>query len=1040
MDFLKKLTHIQNIFCIFIFLLLGAPTPWFDACAHGAPVRVHLVDGLSGSPVSNVKITAQEMLSNGKGKWVASGTTNGQGVVQFDLDGLGQGRTYRFYAKVFNGITSYSEQISAPGQFIFRVGKLKAILISGADGSILSNYKVTLKELMPNGKGKWRASGKTDGNGTIRFDPEGLGKGNTYLLAAKSPLDGSWKYSRPISSQGIFTFKVGNRPVIVTVINGLSKVPLSGLKVTAVRLLRGGKTKWVATRTTDSNGTAVFDLDGLDTGRVFRLYCKPYNGGTVYSKDIVRPGPFLFQVGQIPVRLTDRNTNQPLSGKKLIIYKLKKDKKLKWLKSGTTDENGVVIFDVPGLGTGTRFVVRAERPFGDKKRYYSPWISGPGPVEFQIDRTGTYDLDMEPPWIGFLRPESGAKVPETGFSAYGMVTDNQELGKVRLRILYPDGTISEIPASLEDGGKWHAFLDETLLKQYKGKNIRLEATAIDRALNTSGATLHVAVVSDSSPPSLTLTYPKEAQPVERHGFALSGNIQDETVVKDVIVTLSCSKGDKKNPSRHALFDLAEGKWLVSFPYEDLPGCKDITVHIRALDTSGNTRDVSYQVTTKDRVPDARQLLDRVTFGATPTLLFQTLEKGPEPYFSAQLHPETVDDSFFEKHFGDFKPVKKYDLIDMQLLRSVYSKRQLQEVMTWFWENHFNTDITRHYHIEYELEENSLFRRHALGHFRDLLKISAQSPAMLYYLDNVSNRKEKPNENYARELMELHTLGVDNGYTQEDVVQVARCFTGWRVKDGKFFFDARRHDYGEKRVLGHVIPAGQGIEDGLQVLDILASHPNTAGFICKKLATYLVSDDPDEELIRHCATVFRSTDGDIGQVVSMLVHSEQFNSPFNFHRKVKTPLEFVAGFIRNFSVAPSMKHLRRTLDILGMRPFFYPLPTGWPETGPKWMNSDQYLQRLRFVAKSVFNKNKDSYCKLDPRAFFLQAGVSSPEQMVDYLLEVALSGDYTEKERKSALGFLEKAVAKDFDMNDPEVEQALRELFVLVLSFPEYQLQ
>ncbi len=369
-----------------------------------------------------------------------------------------------------------------------------------------------------------------------------------------------------------------------------------------------------------------------------------------------------------------------------------------------------------------------------------------------------------------------------------------------------------------------------------------------------------------------------------------------------------------------------------------------------------------------------------------------------------------------------------------------SRRQRREVMTWFWENHFSTDVTRHYHVEYEVSENNLFRRNAFGKFRDLLEISARSPAMLYFLDNVSNRKEDPNENYAREIMELHTLGVDNGYTQQDIVEVARCFTGWRAKDGGFFFDGKRHDYGEKKVLGHVIPAGRGIEDGLEVLDILAGSPGTARFICRKLLVYLVSDEPSVDARERCSMLFQASGGDIGRVVSMIVHSREFNDPANYHEKVKTPLAFVSGFVRNLNAQPSPEHLRRTMDRLGMRLFHYPLPTGWPDTGEKWINSNQYLQRIRFVNEAVFNNGKERYCSVDLGKFFSDAGLSTAEDVVDYLFSITMGDDYTDEEKRLALTILNGESSGEFDINGPSADERLRKLAATVLSFPEYQLR
>ena len=249
-----------------------------------------------------------------------------------------------------------------------------------------------------------------------------------------------------------------------------------------------------------------------------------------------------------------------------------------------------------------------------------------------------------------------------------------------------------------------------------------------------------------------------------------------------------------------------------------------------------------------------------------------------------------------------------------LLRAVYSERQLFELMANFWENHFsifaNKDADRFLLSEFDRDA---IRPFALGNFRDLLGATARSSAMLYYLDNWQSSvqrqypatNDKPartvggiNENYARELMELHTLGVDGGYTQKDVQEVARCFTGWTIRKpnevGLFFFNPRTHDNGEKIVLGHKIPAGGGISDGDKVLDILASHPSTANFIATKLARRFVSDDPPRSVINRAAATFLKTSGSIRETLRTIITSPEFFSANAYRVKVRTPFEYVAA--------------------------------------------------------------------------------------------------------------------------------------------------
>ena len=346
-----------------------------------------------------------------------------------------------------------------------------------------------------------------------------------------------------------------------------------------------------------------------------------------------------------------------------------------------------------------------------------------------------------------------------------------------------------------------------------------------------------------------------------------------------------------------------------------------------------------------------------------------------------------------------------ELAQQKILRAAYSERQLHEVMVDFWFNHFNVSAgkgqTRAYLTEYERDT---IRPNVLGHFRTLLGATAQSPAMLFYLDNwqsaapegattnagikdrarrgaglfpgsgrrgriqppparrtmadlppaAQNRRPRGlNENYARELMELHTLGVDGGYTQKDVQEVARAFTGWTVANprqgGGFQFEARMHDDGEKRVLGHRIKAGGGRRDAEQVLDILASHPSTARFVVTKLARRFVSDHPPASLVDRAAARFRETNGDIREVVHTIVTSPEFFAPVAYRAKVRTPFEYVAAALRATSAdTVNAMPLVIALRELGMPPYQCQPPTGYADRAEAWVNTGALLNRMNFA--------------------------------------------------------------------------------------------
>jgi uncharacterized protein (DUF1800 family) len=275
------------------------------------------------------------------------------------------------------------------------------------------------------------------------------------------------------------------------------------------------------------------------------------------------------------------------------------------------------------------------------------------------------------------------------------------------------------------------------------------------------------------------------------------------------------------------------------------------------------------------------------------------------------------------------------------------------------------------------------RPHAMGKFRDLLLATAKSPAMLFYLDNFRSTSLRGiNENYARELMELHTMGVNGGYTQKDVQEVARAFTGWSIDrprvTGQFIFRPRIHDTGEKVVLGTKINAG-GIKDGEMVIDVLARHPSTAKFIAAKLVTRFVCDDPPAPLVDRVADVYRKTDGDIREMLRAIFTSPDFFSPEAMNAKMKSPFELAVSAIRSLGgTTDGSRGLAQMIGRMGEPLYQYQPPTGFPDRASQWTSTGSMLERLNFAIALTENRIPGTTVQLDLPAKDVAARLGSPE--------------------------------------------------------------
>ena len=1012
-----------------------------------APLVVTVQNGLSNAVLPGLPVTASERLASGALRWAAQRTTDGAGRAVFDLEGLGGGRTYVLSAQPYNGINSYSDDLANAGPYTFRVGTLEVHAVNGATGAALPNYRVVANALLADGTRQYGAGGNTDAAGVIRFDPPGLRTGQRYSLEAKSPVDGTTKRSPEITGEGVVTFVVGNAPLRVTLINGVSGAPLPQVTITPRELVATGDGAWGRALATDAAGQATLDLDGLGSGRRYLLYAKPYATGTVASDPIDATGDVYFRVGTVPVTMIDADNNVPLAGATLTAYEKLPDGSRVWVAAGVADAGGTVLFDLPDVSrtisrqqpppprlSNRLFAFRAGNPFGNNKEYWSQLVAQEGPVVMRLQRDVAQPLDVTRPKVSLLAPVDGATVDADGFSLLGEASDNVRLERVLATIADPLRGTSQLAASYDPTRRqWTATVSAAMVSS--GQTAVVTISAFDSAQNRSTVTASLRVLGDTAPPQVTFAAPQNGAAVPRSGFLVSGTASDDIGV----VTLTATVDDPLlgRTVTQTLGLAPDGRWSFAVLSGQVSEGQTATVTVVALDAKNKPGSAALRLQVSGVDFLAHHVINRITFGSNPDLLAQVQGMGVDAFIDQQLNPLSIDDAALSAMLPA-APTAKAELQRQTLLRMIYSRRQLLEVLTEFWDNHFNTDINKTQVVAYEVNENALFRQRALGRFRDLLDASATSPAMLVYLDQVSSLRAQPNENYARELMELHTLSVDGGYTQTDVEQVARAFTGWTVRNGQFFFDPANHDGGQKTVLGQTLPAGRGIEDGNQVLDILAAHPSTARFICTKLSRLLVSDTPPASLVSRCVGEYQATGGQIGALVRIIVRSPEFGDPSVFRGKVRTPAEMAVFWPRAFGATSDASGLLTPLVDMGMKLFENPVPTGWSEIGDDWINSNLLLQRVRHVNRLA--RNQIPGTAVDLRGFFTRNDQTTADGIAGFLLQQLFQSDFSPLDYSTAVGVLTDGGTRPFSLNQADADARLQRLVATVLSFPGGQYQ
>ncbi|MBT3314873.1 MAG: DUF1800 domain-containing protein [Anaerolineae bacterium] len=445
----------------------------------------------------------------------------------------------------------------------------------------------------------------------------------------------------------------------------------------------------------------------------------------------------------------------------------------------------------------------------------------------------------------------------------------------------------------------------------------------------------------------------------------------------------------------------------------------------------------------------RHTLKRISFGVTPAMLAHARSIGLDAYIEEQLSPEKHDNTALEKDVSNFATLsmtpkerfelEKYaqpivELIGATLLRQWRSESQLYEVMADFWTNHFNIYLAKNpCRVLKADDDRDVIRAHTFGKFAEILSASAHSPAMLTYLDQATSTKRAPNENYARELLELHTLGVDGGYTHEDILELARVLTGWSAtgfrdtfrEQGQFTFRVRAHDDGQKQVMGMVVPAGERQAGGEMVLEMLASHRMTAQFISTKLARRFVADDPPASLISKLTQVFSDTEGDTKEMLRTLLKSDEFKASAG--QKIKRPLEFFISALRvtGAEIKRTPRALTEHLRNMGQVPFSWSPPTGFPDYADWWTTTSGMLNRWNFAL--LLTGGMVQGVELDLKA--LTTDAASAQDVVD-VLSIRFLG---EKLPDNARDILVDYAAADLEKTLPEVAG-------LILGSPHFQMR
>lgn len=432
-----------------------------------------------------------------------------------------------------------------------------------------------------------------------------------------------------------------------------------------------------------------------------------------------------------------------------------------------------------------------------------------------------------------------------------------------------------------------------------------------------------------------------------------------------------------------------------------------------------------------------QLLRRAGFGFTPKEFKYYQSLGYDGTLDELLHPQKVDNSQLEKAITEqnFDFTNPSDLRRWWLYRMVFTKRPLEEKMTLFLHGHFATSDrkVRNPHAMYL--QNLLFRKYALGDFQQLLLNVSRDPAMIIWLDNQQNRKGKPNENYAREIMELFSLGIGN-YTETDIKEAAKAFTGWQTNPSGYFFNKGQHDFSTKTFLGNT-----GNFNGEDIVAILANRPQAAHFMAHKLITFFAYDDPDKSFVEKVASAYKTNNHSLGAMLKVIFTDKTFKSDRAYHAKIKSPAELVVGTLKTLQIQQLDIDLPQVMASMGQDLFHPPSVKGW-DGGAAWVSSDTMMERFNFAARISSTRLDELTASTKPAELVDKHGLKNAQQIVNYFVDLLVDGDVPKRTRERLTEYVSTDLngAKTGMIEDNDTLNAkLRGLVHLIMTLPTYQL-